>query len=229
MIDKKLIEIRDLTLDELAKLVIAFREQRGWTQETLAELAGISMRTVQRVEKAQPSDLDTRRALAKAFEWQDIDVFNKPWPFPNEDKITEENKRLDETTTRVEMETGLSGKMLREKLECSQAVSFHEYTELQDEATAIFAELQDYIRDYLDICSEYSAVEKLNVSKDFQVAIDKLRDLEIVIGVGIRQMRVSSESWENKEPLKFSVIHIVAGYSKIFPDSIRMPKQAQLA
>lgn len=225
MIDKKFIEIRDLTLDELARLIVSFREQRGWTQETLAEFARISMRTVQRVEKGRPSDLDTRRALARAFDWQDIDVFNKPWPFPNEEKIKDENKRLDEATTCVEIETGLSGKRLREMIERSQAVAFHEYIELPDDATAIFAELQDYMKDYVSICSDYSAVDKLNVNTDFQDAIDRLRDLDISLGVGIKQMRFLNESSENKEPLKFSVIYVVAGYSKYFPDSVRIPKQ----
>ncbi len=46
----------------------ALRIQRGWTQEQLAEIAGISPRTVQRAESAGCAAFETLRALAGAFE-----------------------------------------------------------------------------------------------------------------------------------------------------------------
>jgi transcriptional regulator with XRE-family HTH domain len=46
----------------------ALRIQRGWTQEQLAEIAGISSRTVQRAETANCASFDTVRAIAVAFE-----------------------------------------------------------------------------------------------------------------------------------------------------------------
>ena len=58
---------RHLSPQELAALVKATREMRQWSQEQLAEIAGLSSRTVQRVEEGQPSSVDTRRALASAF------------------------------------------------------------------------------------------------------------------------------------------------------------------
>jgi transcriptional regulator with XRE-family HTH domain len=228
MIDSNLVEMRCLTPEELAKLINSLREQRGWSQETLAELAGVSVRTVQRVEKAIPSELDTRWALAKALEWEDIDVFNKSWPFPNVDKIQEEEKRLNETTTLVPLEAGLSGRKLRVFIEGTHAMSIHENTELPDEASIVFAELQDYMKDYLDIYSDLSVVDKVGIDKDFQVAIDKLHAMDIEIGVGIRRMECSNKSWEDKTPVIFLVVHIVVGRSKMFPQSIRLPKQSQL-
>jgi transcriptional regulator with XRE-family HTH domain len=44
------------------------RMERGWTQEQLAEIAGVSSRTVQRAESASCASFDTVRALAGAFE-----------------------------------------------------------------------------------------------------------------------------------------------------------------
>jgi transcriptional regulator with XRE-family HTH domain len=43
------------------------RLDRGWSQEQLAEIAGIVTRTVQRVEKHQTRDGETLRAIAAAF------------------------------------------------------------------------------------------------------------------------------------------------------------------
>ncbi len=44
------------------------RIQRGWTQEQLAEIAGVSARTIQRAETASSASFETLRAIAVAFE-----------------------------------------------------------------------------------------------------------------------------------------------------------------
>lgn len=46
----------------------ALRIQRGWTQEQLAEIAGVSSRTIQRAETAGCAAFETLRAVAAAFE-----------------------------------------------------------------------------------------------------------------------------------------------------------------
>lgn len=49
-------------------LVKLMREERGWSQEQLAAISGISQRTVQRVEKEGTCSLESKMALASAFE-----------------------------------------------------------------------------------------------------------------------------------------------------------------
>ena len=44
------------------------REERAWSQEHLAALTGLSLRTVQRVESEANASAETRMALATAFE-----------------------------------------------------------------------------------------------------------------------------------------------------------------
>jgi transcriptional regulator with XRE-family HTH domain len=55
------------------------RIQRGWTQEQLAEIAGISLRTIQRAEAANCAAFETMRAIAAAFE-TDFDQLLKTEP-----------------------------------------------------------------------------------------------------------------------------------------------------
>lgn len=43
------------------------REERSWTQEHLAEVAGVSLRTIQRVEREGNASADSRLAIAAAF------------------------------------------------------------------------------------------------------------------------------------------------------------------
>jgi len=54
-----------------AEKVKHWREERCWTQEHLAGTAGISLRTVQRIENGEPASRETILALAAAF---DVDV-----------------------------------------------------------------------------------------------------------------------------------------------------------
>lgn len=49
-------------------LVRKLRLDRGWSQETLAEVSGLSTRTVQRIERGGNASLETLSALAAAFE-----------------------------------------------------------------------------------------------------------------------------------------------------------------
>lgn len=50
------------------------REQRAWSQEQLAEIAGINVRTLQRVESSGGGSLETRMALASALEVTPVDL-----------------------------------------------------------------------------------------------------------------------------------------------------------
>lgn len=45
-----------------------FRLQKCWSQEELAELTGLSVRTIQRLEKGQPASMESLKALASVFE-----------------------------------------------------------------------------------------------------------------------------------------------------------------
>ena len=49
-------------------LIQKLRLQRGWSQEQLAEVSGLSVRTVQRLERGQPGSLESLKALAAVFE-----------------------------------------------------------------------------------------------------------------------------------------------------------------
>ncbi|MDQ1186907.1 2TM domain-containing protein [Agrobacterium larrymoorei] len=52
-------------------LVQKLRLQRGWSQEQLATVSGLSVRTIQRIERGQSASLETLATLASVFE---IDV-----------------------------------------------------------------------------------------------------------------------------------------------------------
>ena len=49
-------------------LIQKLRLQRGWSQEQLAELSGLSVRTVQRIEKGQLASAESLKSLASVFD-----------------------------------------------------------------------------------------------------------------------------------------------------------------
>jgi transcriptional regulator with XRE-family HTH domain len=58
-------------------LIQKYRLQRGWSQEQLAELSGLSVRTIQRLERGQTPSLESLNALAAVFE-VDISRLKEP-------------------------------------------------------------------------------------------------------------------------------------------------------
>ena len=55
-------------------IVRKIRLQRGWSQEQLAELSGLSVRTIQRIERGQSAGLESLKSLAAVFEVQVTDL-----------------------------------------------------------------------------------------------------------------------------------------------------------
>ena len=54
-----------------SQLVVTLRNRRSWSQEELATAAGLNLRTIQRIESDGVASLQSRKALAAAF---DVDV-----------------------------------------------------------------------------------------------------------------------------------------------------------
>jgi transcriptional regulator with XRE-family HTH domain len=49
-------------------IVKKLRLQRNWSQEQLAEYSGLSIRTIQRIERAKPAHLESYKSIAAVFE-----------------------------------------------------------------------------------------------------------------------------------------------------------------
>lgn len=73
-------------------LVRKLRLQRGWSQEHLAELVGVSARTIQRIERGFSPGLETSKALASVFE---VDVST----FISEESTVNKHENLSEPVT----------------------------------------------------------------------------------------------------------------------------------
>jgi DNA-binding XRE family transcriptional regulator len=60
-----------------AELIVKLRKERSWSQDELAAASGLNLRTIQRVEKHALASLQTKKALAAAFDIDTRDLDNE--------------------------------------------------------------------------------------------------------------------------------------------------------
>lgn len=199
---------RLLTPEELGMVVKLFRELRQWSQEQLGEISGLSTRTIQRVEGGKPSDIDTRRALARAFESEDIDAFSKPYVIPTEDDLKAAKEKFDnENITLPAVPLG-TGKELASLVESTSMDLSTPAFDLGREADERFAELIDYFRDYRDCADMYSQRDKFAVYDDLQEHIDALKALGVSLCYATRKVAVTGSP--DTEPWATTVLYVIA-------------------
>lgn len=63
----------------VAEKVKTYRLRKAWSQEQLAEVTSLSVRTVQRTEKGQKPSLETLSAIASGFGVTISDLSEKNW------------------------------------------------------------------------------------------------------------------------------------------------------
>ena len=72
-------------------LVKSLRQKRNWSQEQLAQLSGLNIRTIQRVEKGESVGLETLKSLAAVFEI-DVSLLKNKNSNENENHTAQINK-----------------------------------------------------------------------------------------------------------------------------------------
>lgn len=217
-------QTRLLTPAELAVCIRMFREMRQWSQEQLAEISGLNVRTIQRIEQGLSASLDTRRALARAFEFEDIDALNKPFTIPSEEELKlakEKFGREHVTLTAIPLTTGKQLAKLAEI--CSMDLSEPGF-ELPREADETFAALVDYFRDYRDCADAYSETQKFEVYDEMQSHIDALKTLGVSLRYAERKMQVKWGSDSDSKPMPVNVLYVVAFPLGKEPEQFATPK-----
>ncbi|MFT3760381.1 helix-turn-helix domain-containing protein [Thauera sp.] len=215
---------RLLTPVELAAFIKLFRDMRQWSQEQLAAISGLNVRTIQRVEKGFPASLDTRRALARAFDFEDIDVLNKPFAIPSEEEAKAAKEKFDQehvTLTAIALTTGKQLAKLAET--CSMDLSEPAF-ELTREADERFAMLVDYLRDYRDCADHYSETQKFDVYDEMQSHIDALKALGVSLRYATRKMQVKWGTDADAKPMPATMLYVVGFPLGEEPEQFATPK-----
>ncbi len=220
-------ETRTLTPDEIGRVVRAFRDEFGWSQETLAELAGITSRTVQRLEAGQPSNLDTRRAVARAFDFEDLDWLNKPFPFPDEAELRARHEAFEREHLVLDAKP-VDGRGLMATLvdHGCNGIAATGLSELPAGVREAFAAALDFLRECMDVSDVAPRSELLGYGDTIEEILAPLREQGFVIAVATRTTRITGEGW--KQPLPLSIVYLAAAPADAPPSKIAVSRKIQM-
>lgn len=206
-------QARKMNNEELAVLVRLMRDSRKWTQEQLAEISNLNIRTIQRVENGASASFDTRRALARAFEATDIDCFNKAHIFPTQEEIEQAVQRAEKEYLTLDASDLKDGRQICNLAEWSSCDMCSCDYELSSDAQRAYAELIDYFRDFRDSAEHFNEVDKLRIYDDFN---DLLKIIEVqgfCMKFAKRTLKLSSKT-DGEAPISINLV-----YMSIFPKS----------
>lgn len=217
--------LRLLTPAEVGACIRQFRELCRWSQEQLAEISGLNVRTVQRVEQGDSASFDTRRALARAFDFDDIDALNKPFSLPTAEELQAAQAQFERDHMTLAVSPLTTGRQLASLITSCEMDLSEPAFELPREAAAEFAALIDYYREYRDCHDLYSETDKLDIYDELQRHIDALRALGVALCHGQRKVGVKMGSGA---PVSATVLYIVAFRLGHEPTQIATPKAARI-
>ena len=217
-------EARTLSPAELATFIKFVRAQRKWSQEQLAELSGLSVRTIQRLERGAPSDLDSRRAIARALDLDDIDALNKPFVFPTAEEFAEAQAKFEREHISLPALPLTSGKQLAQLAADSGMDLCTSGFEMARDADIAFASLTDCLRDFRDAADLYCEVDKFNVYDDLEQRIVALAGMGVGLRYAVRQVALKTEGADAK-PFQTTVLYLVCFPAGKEPDHFAVPRK----
>lgn len=221
---------RHLTPEEIGLMVKTFRTAHGWTQETLAELSGLQTRTIQRVEQGQPSSTDTRRAIGRAFKFDDIDFFNTLKGIPTDAEMQKQTEDFDREYLLLNARV-VDGRQLLALMQegpgCD-AICAKSAAELPRAAQDAFAVIVDFVRDCMEIFDVASQSDILGYGDSLDEHIAELTAAGFCLCAAFRDTKLTNDSWANKTPLPCRITYLLAGPKNQPPAKVAVARKVAM-
>jgi transcriptional regulator with XRE-family HTH domain len=217
-------QLRLISPHELATFVALYRQALGWTQETLSEISGLTVRTVQRVENGEASSVDTRRALARAFQLEDIDTFNKLQTFMSGEQIKKDAEEFQMTHMTLPVSVATTGKQLAELAESTQMRCFQQPDNVSKPVAQLVAEIFDYLTDYGEVDELYSHSQKLDVHAALDEQLTLLKAAGYSLCYSLRKTSIVGKSWVDKTPMPVGIAYAFVNKEGTEPKLVAVAK-----
>lgn len=208
MIDSK---VRKITNEELGVLVKLMRDSKKWTQEQLAEISNLNTRTIQRVENGQSASFETRRALALAFDAEDIDCFNKEHAFPTQKEIQDAINRAQNEYLTLDAFDVKHGRLIGQLAEWSKCDIGTCDFELPLNVQLAYAELLDGFREFRECSEIYNEIDKVRFYEDLNELLKVIEDNGFRVKYAKRATALKSNKLDERD-LPLDIV-----YFSIFP------------
>lgn len=178
------------------------RMDHAWSQEALAAEAGLTVRTLQRVEAGDPSSVTTRRALARALSYEDKHVFNDPdFARSVESLIKEASETVRRERQadldarypdhmRLKVEHCVSGHVLAQLVENADAFVFDIREGVPSEATQLSKVLFDSVDDYGMIWADLAPSGRVALRDSLGDLVSQIHDVSAKTYIAERNLVV---------------------------------------
>lgn len=221
-------EPRKFTPEELAAVIKIMRTERGWSQEVLADLCRVDVRTIQRLESGEKVGEGSLRAIARAFGYQDIDFFNKAHAIPTQGDIEAAEQRFHEENLLLDAIVATTGRELASAFAETTMDASNPAVELAPSAAEDFARLVDYLRDFRDIAPDIGEVEKLTYYEDINGILMQLNAAGVDVCFSSRDVKLVGVHWKDKTPWAVKIMYLSAFTRGKTPGKMAVPKRVQL-
>ena len=211
----------DTTVPLLDPRVLGFwvkciRETSHWSQEALAASSNVDVRTIQRVEAGKPSNITTRRALARGFGYDNHNIFDSPDFVASVCKLLGDLNGTSPEAMQKQFPDHISlpaqrvvgGDALGRLTDVSTGLVLQMEDELSTEAKQIAASLFDYLQDMQDIRQDVSFTEKLSFNREMGAMLTDLEENGAIAYSAIRHTKIVGQFWTDKTPLPFTAVYI---------------------
>lgn len=170
----------------LAMNVRTNREVKHWTQQHLADVAGIDLRTVQRVEKGETPNTETLGALANAFDTT-IDALHTDWI----QLLKQAQERELEKTHHIVPVMPVTRVGDLELIGSTDAYLMH--CSADDEAVRLTsAQLQTHLTDLRGLWNDVGAVEREEYLKEAFEFVRELKEQGYSVSFGTCMHRIGA-------------------------------------
>jgi transcriptional regulator with XRE-family HTH domain len=174
-----------------AQKIKEMREQRGWSQNQLADMSNISLRTIQRMEKDGSSSMESVKSLAAVFEVDFKELLQE-----------EDSKKFEGTDFLIRLE---HGKQIADFVADKEAFDFDFELSIKDQNVLdiIYSFFQD-LQDYGDIWTDLEFGGRGQAVQRFQKLLDELNHHNLWVFGG----QTKREHGNFNPPLFFNVLII---------------------
>lgn len=227
--------------EHIARVVKTLRRSLGLTQENLADAAGVSTRTIEKIETGcHRPDEQTLRSLARAT-GADIAVFAKPSD-ADMAALKNEVERLQHKALLVKTRPIRTLADFRREFGHGDALHIDSSAVEGDEAIDVCASLADYLRDLGDIWDEVYEADRVKMGREIIENCAHLEELGYSVFMGayrerLRETRksdlvfkvtlVSVQKREGEQSERYAYVVLQGRWETLEEDRLQLPQDAR--
>lgn len=200
-----------LTPGEVGAIVRLMREQMVWSQEALAEFAGLTVSLVQDLEAGQRASAETRRVVAGAFGWPPA-FLDTPRPVPTAEDLAAQEAAFHLEYLILDAFPVDGRGIVTRLMDVAGAAAMMpcSFAELPRTAQNAFTMIADYVHSSLDNICEASEADAAHHIDKLTALTGSLKEAGYQLHAAIRHTWVSNPTWSNLTPMPLTVLYVIA-------------------